>query len=108
MVHARGHRCDLPIGEGVKERPEILGRPVERRIELMQSLFYQFNICGANEAKIKKAFEARDCYRAKQSDFSSHILTTVGCGEFKTVEKMFLLTPHQHSLVLWFRKGECY
>ena len=79
-----------------------------RRGELMQSLFYQSNISGANEAKIKKAFEARDCYRAKQSDFSSHILTMVGCGEFKTVEKMFLLTPHQHSLVLWSRKGECY
>ena len=33
VVHAGGHCCHVRLGEGVKERPEVLGRPVERRID---------------------------------------------------------------------------
>ena len=27
VVHAGGHCCHVRLGEGVKERPEVLGRP---------------------------------------------------------------------------------
>ena len=33
VVHAGGHRCHVGLGEGVEERPEVLGRPAERRID---------------------------------------------------------------------------